>query len=73
MFRFALFVALATIPASGFAQFDIEREPINYLKLPLTDPISRLQKRLAARATNEAARCATSICKRESSDTRAAI
>lgn len=46
MIRFALFVAFVVAPASGFAQFDIEREPINYLKTPLSDPISRLQKRL---------------------------
>lgn len=46
MFRFALFVALAAVPTSGFAQFDIEHEPINYLKSPLSDPISKLQKRL---------------------------
>lgn len=52
MFRFALFVTLATVPASGFAQFDIEHEPINYLKTPLTDPISKLQKRLDADETH---------------------
>ncbi len=46
MFRFALFLALFALPASGFAQFDIEHEPINYLTAPLTDPISKLQKRI---------------------------
>jgi hypothetical protein len=49
MFRQILrlhFVAVVLIPLSVSAQFDIEREPINYLKSPLNDPISRLQKRL---------------------------
>ncbi len=46
MFRFALFLALFALPASGFAQFDIEHEPINYLTAPLTDTISKLQKQI---------------------------
>ncbi len=46
MFRFALFFAIAVVPLSASAQFDIEREPVNYLKSPLADPISQLQKRL---------------------------
>lgn len=48
MLRFALFVAIFVAPLSAFAQFDIEHEPINYLKAPLADPISTLQKRLNA-------------------------
>lgn len=48
MFRFALFLAVAVAPLSAFAQFDIEHEPINYLKAPLSDSISQLQKRLNA-------------------------
>jgi hypothetical protein len=48
MIRFALFLIIAAIPLSASAQFDIEREPINYLKSPLVDPISQLQKRLDA-------------------------
>ncbi|MFM9965315.1 MAG: hypothetical protein ACKV2Q_29365 [Planctomycetaceae bacterium] len=48
MFRIALFVAIFVAPLSAFAQFDIEHEPINYLKAPLADPISKLQKRLNA-------------------------
>ncbi len=48
MFRFALFLAVALLPLSASAQFDIEHEPINYLKAPLADPISQLQKRLDA-------------------------
>ncbi len=48
MFRFALFLALAVLPLSASAQFDIEREPVNYLTTPLADPISKLQKRLNA-------------------------
>ena len=51
MFRLILrLLAVATIlsPVSAFAQFDIEHEPINYLKSPLTDPISQLQKRINA-------------------------
>ena len=48
MFRFALFLIIAIVPLSASAQFDIEREPVNYLKSPLSDPISRLQKRLNA-------------------------
>ena len=48
MFRFALFFVLATVPLAAFAQFDIEHEPINYLKARLDDPISKLQKRLNA-------------------------
>ncbi len=48
MFRFALFLVIAATPLSAFAQFDIEREPVNYLTTPLTDPISKLQKRLNA-------------------------
>ena len=43
-----LAVATIFVPVSAFAQFDIEHEPINYLKSPLTDPISRLQKRMNA-------------------------
>ena len=43
-----LAVAAVFIPVSVSAQFDIEHEPINYLKSPLTDPISRLQRRLNA-------------------------
>ncbi|TXT36121.1 MAG: signal peptide-domain containing protein [Planctomycetota bacterium] len=39
-------VATLLVPVSAFAQFDIEREPINYLKGPVSDPISRLQMRL---------------------------
>lgn len=46
MFRFALFLTVAVLPLSVSAQFDIEREPVNYLTTPLTDPISKLQKRL---------------------------
>jgi len=46
MIRFALFLVIATIPLSVSAQFDIEREPVNYLKSPLSDPISQLQKRI---------------------------
>ncbi len=48
MLRFALFLAVAVLPLPAFAQFDIEHGPINYLKAPLTDPISKLQKRLNA-------------------------
>lgn len=48
MFRFALFFAVTVFPLSASAQFDIEREPVNYLTTPLTDPISKLQKRLNA-------------------------
>jgi hypothetical protein len=48
MFRFALFLTVTLVPLSAFAQFDIEHEPINYLKAPLSDPISKLQKRLNA-------------------------
>jgi hypothetical protein len=48
MFRFAPFLLIAVAPLSAAAQFDIEREPVNYLKSPLSDPISRLQKRLNA-------------------------
>lgn len=48
MFRFALFFAVAALPLSASAQFDIEREPVNYLTAPLADPISKLQKRLNA-------------------------
>lgn len=48
MFRFALFLVIAATPLPAFAQFDIEREPVNYLTTPLTDPISKLQKRLNA-------------------------
>ncbi len=48
MLRFALFLAIAVIPLSVSAQFDIEHEPINYLKAPLADPISELQKQLNA-------------------------
>lgn len=48
MFRFALFLAVVGFPLLAFAQFDIEHEPINYLKAPLADPISTLQKRLNA-------------------------
>ncbi|MBC7821721.1 MAG: hypothetical protein IAG10_32955 [Planctomycetaceae bacterium] len=48
MFRFLLFLVLAAVPLSASAQFDIEHEPINYLKAPLADPISKLQKRLNA-------------------------
>ncbi len=48
MFRFALFLAIAVLPLSAFAQFDIEHEPINYLKAPLADPISALQKQINA-------------------------
>lgn len=48
MIRFALFLVVATIPLSVSAQFDIEREPVNYLKSPLSDPISQLQKRINA-------------------------
>ena len=48
MFRFALFLVIAAIPLSASAQFDIEREPVNYLKSPLADPISQLQKRINA-------------------------
>jgi hypothetical protein len=46
MFRFALFSFLTLLPLSAFAQFDIEHEPINYLKAPLTDPINKLQQRI---------------------------
>ena len=34
MLRFALFCAIAVLPLSASAQFDIEREPINDLKSP---------------------------------------
>ena len=46
MIRIALFFVIIALPASGFAQFDIEREPINYLTTPLTDPISKLQEKI---------------------------
>ena len=46
MIRIALFFVIIALPASGFAQFDIEREPINYLTMPLTDPISKLQEKI---------------------------
>ncbi len=47
---FLQFLAVATLlaPVSVSAQFDIEREPINYLKAPLNDPINKLQQRLDA-------------------------
>lgn len=48
MFRFALFCSVVVIPLSASAQFDFEREPVNYLTTPLTDPISKLQKQLNA-------------------------
>lgn len=39
-------VAMLLAPVSVSAQFDIEREPINYLKSPVSDPIRQFQKRL---------------------------
>lgn len=44
--RRLLVVAAALAPIPALAQFDIEREPINYVKANLSDPISRLQKQL---------------------------
>jgi hypothetical protein len=44
----SIVITMCLVPVSVSAQFDIEREPINYLTTPLADPVSRLQKRLDA-------------------------
>lgn len=46
LFLRCLAIAMLLAPVSVFAQFDIEREPINYLKSPVSDPIRQLQQRL---------------------------
>ncbi len=47
-FSHLLAIIVWSVPAAALAQFDIEREPINYVTAPLADSVTKLQKRLDA-------------------------